>query len=127
MASVQMQVSVARPVSGAHVLLRRHGYFPCPNPLTSPDYQKTVGNLPLYLLGQIRDLIGHRKHKVEILNEFDGIIEPGELLVVLGPPGSGCTTLLKTIAGEMNGIYLGEGSEINYRGTWATFCANSRH
>jgi ATP-binding cassette subfamily G (WHITE) protein 2 (PDR) len=29
---------------------------------------------------------------------------------------SGCTTYLKTIAGEMNGIYLDEKSEINYRG-----------
>lgn len=29
---------------------------------------------------------------------------------------SGCTTLLKTIAGEMNGIYLDSESELNYRG-----------
>jgi hypothetical protein len=29
---------------------------------------------------------------------------------------SGCSTMLKTIAGEMNGIYLEEESELNYRG-----------
>jgi hypothetical protein len=29
---------------------------------------------------------------------------------------SGCSTLLKTMAGEMDGIYLGENSHINYRG-----------
>lgn len=29
---------------------------------------------------------------------------------------SGCTTLLKTIAGEMNGIYLDEAAHMNYRG-----------
>lgn len=29
---------------------------------------------------------------------------------------SGCTTLLKTIAGEMNGIFIDEDSRINYRG-----------
>jgi ATP-binding cassette subfamily G (WHITE) protein 2 (PDR) len=29
---------------------------------------------------------------------------------------SGCSTMLKTIAGEMNGIYLEEDSELNYRG-----------
>lgn len=29
---------------------------------------------------------------------------------------SGCSTMLKTVAGEMNGIYLEEGSELNYRG-----------
>lgn len=38
------------------------------------------------------------------------------MLMVLGPPGSGCSTLLKTIAGEMNGIYLDEHSSMNYRG-----------
>ena len=38
------------------------------------------------------------------------------MLVVLGPPGSGCTTMLKTLAGDRNGIYLDEGSELNYMG-----------
>jgi len=57
-----------------------------------------------------------RKRKVDILNSFDGVLESGEMLVVLGPPGSGCTTLLKTIAGEMNGIYLDDKAEMNYRG-----------
>lgn len=47
---------------------------------------------------------------------MDGVLEAGEMLVVLGPPGSGCTTMLKTIAGEMNGIYLDESSSLNYRG-----------
>ncbi|WVQ84197.1 hypothetical protein IAT38_006348 [Cryptococcus sp. DSM 104549] len=80
------------------------------------DYQKTVGNLPLYLFNSIRDLVGNRKRKVQILNSIDGVLESGELLVVLGPPGSGCTTMLKTIAGEMNGIFLDDKSELNYRG-----------
>lgn len=31
-------------------------------------------------------------------------------------PVSGCTTLLKMIAGEMNGIYLDSSSELNYKG-----------
>ncbi|KLT39406.1 putative xenobiotic-transporting ATPase [Cutaneotrichosporon oleaginosum] len=80
------------------------------------DYQKTVGNIPFYLFGQLRDLIGNRKRKVQILNSIDGVLDSGEMLVVLGPPGSGCTTMLKTIAGEMNGIYLDEQSDLNYRG-----------
>ncbi|KAK8846877.1 hypothetical protein IAR55_005967 [Kwoniella newhampshirensis] len=80
------------------------------------DYQKTVGNLPLAALGSLRDLIGNRKRKVQILNSMDGVLEAGEMLVVLGPPGSGCTTMLKTVAGEMNGIFLDEGSDLNYRG-----------
>ncbi|OCF76740.1 ATP-binding cassette, subfamily G (WHITE), member 2, PDR [Kwoniella mangroviensis CBS 8886] len=80
------------------------------------DYQKTVSNLPLAMIGEVRDFIGNRKRKVQILKSMDGVLEAGEMLVVLGPPGSGCTTMLKTIAGEMNGIYLDEASHLNYRG-----------
>lgn len=53
---------------------------------------------------------------MQILEGLDGVLESGEMLVVLGPPGSGCTTLLKTIAGEMNGLYLDSQAEMNYRG-----------
>jgi ATP-binding cassette subfamily G (WHITE) protein 2 (PDR) len=38
------------------------------------------------------------------------------MLVVLGPPGSGCSTFLKTVAGETNGFYVDEKSQINYQG-----------
>lgn len=38
------------------------------------------------------------------------------MLVVLGRPGSGCTTLLKTISGETQGFFLDSKSEINYQG-----------
>jgi ATP-binding cassette subfamily G (WHITE) protein 2 (PDR) len=94
-------------------------------------YQKTVSNMPLSWAGAIRDKISGRKRKVQILNGIDGVLDAGEMLVVLGPPGSwvypkptpdytdalsGCSTMLKTIAGEMNGIYLEEESELNYRG-----------
>lgn len=76
-----------------------------------------MGNVFLSGFQTLRDKLLGRKHRVNILNNFDGVLDAGEMLVVLGPPGSGCTTLLKTIAGEMNGIYLDEGSDINYRGT----------
>jgi ATP-binding cassette subfamily G (WHITE) protein 2 (PDR) len=55
---------------------------------TDTDYQPTVGNLPFSVWGQLRGLLGAKKRKVEILNGFDGIIDPGEMVVVLGPPGS---------------------------------------
>ncbi|WVQ84203.1 hypothetical protein IAT38_006354 [Cryptococcus sp. DSM 104549] len=80
------------------------------------DYQTTVGNIALYGFNALRDAIRNRKHKVQILNSIDGVLEAGEMLVVLGPPGSGCSTMLKTIAGEMNGIFLDEKSDLNYRG-----------
>ncbi|WRT64451.1 uncharacterized protein IL334_001383 [Kwoniella shivajii] len=80
------------------------------------DYQKTVSNIGLSLLSSARDQFSNRKRKVHILNDLDGVLDAGEMLVVLGPPGSGCTTLLKTIAGETNGIFLNDEAEINYRG-----------
>ena len=38
------------------------------------------------------------------------------MLVVLGRPGSGCSTLLKTISGETHGFFIDQKSEINYQG-----------
>jgi len=38
------------------------------------------------------------------------------MLVVLGPPGSGCTTFLKTISGETHGFVVDESSYMTYQG-----------
>jgi ABC-type multidrug transport system ATPase subunit len=38
-----------------------------------------------------------------ILYSMDGCVKEGEMLLVLGKPGSGATTMLKTIAGETRG------------------------
>jgi hypothetical protein len=51
------------------------------------EYQPTVGNVVLSGIGSIRDAISGHKRKVEIIKNFDGIVEAGEMLVVLGPPG----------------------------------------
>lgn len=51
------------------------------------DYQKTVGNVWLSVVQNARDLLANRKRKVQILRSIDGVVESGELLVVLGPPG----------------------------------------
>ncbi|KAG0647288.1 abc multidrug transporter atrI [Hyphodiscus hymeniophilus] len=58
---------------------------------------------------------GKRPEK-KILSCFDGIIKPGELLLVLGRPGSGCSTLLKTMAGELHGLKVGKDSVVHYSG-----------
>jgi ATP-binding cassette subfamily G (WHITE) protein 2 (PDR) len=57
------------------------------SPDTPSDYQKTVGNIPLYAFTSLRDLVTNRKRKVQILKGMDGVLESGEMLVVLGPPG----------------------------------------
>ncbi|CAI7589433.1 hypothetical protein PCG10_001645 [Penicillium crustosum] len=76
----------------------------------STDYQKSVGNSILSLMTQ------RRKRKIHILHGFEGLVNAGEMLLVLGPPGSGCSTLLKTISGQMEGLFLGDKVMINYRG-----------
>ena len=83
---------------------------------TPTDYQKTFGNYPLEVASIFNKLTGRRKTKIQILRDFDGLIKSGEMLVVLGRPGSGCSTLLKTIAGETHGFFVGSNSEINYQG-----------
>ncbi|THC94845.1 hypothetical protein EYZ11_005681 [Aspergillus tanneri] len=80
------------------------------------DYQKDVLNSILGSGGLLRRIIGSGFQKVQILNDFNGLIRSGEMLLVLGRPGSGCSTFLKTIAGEMNGIYVHEDSYMNYQG-----------
>jgi ATP-binding cassette subfamily G (WHITE) protein 2 (PDR) len=80
------------------------------------DYQKDVMNSVLELGTMVRRLAGLKLQKIQILRDFDGLVKSGETLVVLGKPGSGCSTLLKTIAGEMNGIEMSEDSVLNYQG-----------
>ncbi|KAI9742381.1 MAG: GTPase-activating protein [Claussenomyces sp. TS43310] len=58
----------------------------------------------------------NRKPEKIILNDFDGVLRSGEMLVVLGRPGSGCSTLLKTITGELYGLDMDEHSVIHYNG-----------
>ncbi|KAL4934312.1 pleiotropic drug resistance family ABC transporter [Aspergillus undulatus] len=87
-----------------------HGYG------SPTDYQKDVFNSVLQVGGLVRSIMGSGKQKIEILRNFDGLVKSGEMLVVLGRPGSGCSTFLKTIAGEMNGIYMDKASELNYQG-----------
>lgn len=81
------------------------------------DFQKDVANILLDLVEAGRNLVGtSKKTKIDILRNFDGLVNAGEMLVVLGPPGSGCSTMLKTISGEMNGIYTEDSSYFNYQG-----------
>jgi ATP-binding cassette subfamily G (WHITE) protein 2 (PDR) len=83
----------------------------------STDYQKSVGNVILEAVGILRSLFGiGQKRRIDILRDFEGVVNAGELLVVLGPPGSGCSTLLKTISGETHGLNIDPNSYMNYQG-----------
>lgn len=82
------------------------------------EYQKGVQDLPVDIVSWFVRLIGGNKkqRRVDILRNFEGVVEEGELLLVLGPPGSGCSTLLKTIAGETAGLDVSSDSYLNFRG-----------
>lgn len=83
------------------------------------NLQMNVGSL---LLAPLRtgEFFGKGPEKT-ILNEFDGVLKSGEMLVVLGRPGSGCSTLLKTLMGELHGLDLKSQSEIHYNGKPSLF------
>ncbi|KAI0173090.1 ABC-2 type transporter-domain-containing protein [Hypoxylon sp. FL1284] len=83
------------------------------------DYQKDVANVWLETAGLVRKAVGVGQRKIDILQGYDGVVHKGEMLVVLGPPGSGCSTFLKTIAGETAGIYIDDKSYFNYQGITA--------
>ncbi|KAL1305766.1 hypothetical protein AAFC00_003937 [Neodothiora populina] len=75
--------------------------------------QQTVFSM---LLEPFRNLsFKSRPHK-KILSKFDGFLGSGELLIVLGRPGSGCSTFLKTICGELHGLSLDPDSTLHYNG-----------
>jgi ATP-binding cassette subfamily G (WHITE) protein 2 (PDR) len=57
-----------------------------------------------------------KKEHRTILRSFDGIVNSGELLIVLGRPGSGCSTLLKSMTGQLHGLNMDENSLVNYNG-----------
>ncbi|KAF4968352.1 hypothetical protein FSARC_4298 [Fusarium sarcochroum] len=43
-------------------------------------------------------------------------LQSGEMFCVLGPPGSGCSTLLKIIASNIYGFNVADGTTLNYQG-----------
>jgi ATP-binding cassette, subfamily G (WHITE), member 2, PDR len=84
---------------------------------SSSQYQHTVATyislLPRFFVSLVRR---EDQEKVQILQNFNGLVRSGEMLLVLGRPGSGCSTFLKTLAGDTHGIYLGDKAAVNYQG-----------
>ena len=76
--------------------------------------QQTVGSIFTSPF-RYRELFSHPEEK-QILRNFNGHVNSGELLIVLGRPGSGCSTFLKSICGELQGLELSQDSKITYSG-----------
>lgn len=78
--------------------------------------QQTVGSLVTALLHPRETFNLGRSTPKQILKQFDGVLDSGELLIVLGRPGAGCSTFLKTLSGELHGLKLDSESELHYSG-----------
>ena len=85
--------------------------------------QPTVGDIFLGLPRTLRNLFTKGPKAAtgkppvrNLLNDFDGCVRPGELLLVLGRPGAGCSTFLKAFTNQRSGFEAVEGN-VTYGGT----------
>ncbi|THH30475.1 hypothetical protein EUX98_g3698 [Antrodiella citrinella] len=74
------------------------------------SHQATLGSFlnPFNISGAIKQF----RHPVlrDILQGFEGVVRPGEMLLVLGSPGAGCTTLLRVLANQRHEYHSVEGT-----------------
>lgn len=85
--------------------------------------QPTVGDIFLGLPRTLRNLFtkgpkaaASKPPVRDLISDFSGCVKPGEMLLVLGRPGSGCTTFLKTFCNQRSGFEAVEG-DVTYGGT----------
>lgn len=89
----------------------------CHSTLASDLFQDTVISYALAVPRRILTSILRRPSmRVQILQGLDGMVASGEMLLVLGRPGSGCSTFLKTLAGNTHGFTIDDGTSITYDG-----------
>lgn len=62
---------------------------------------------------QIIQELRHKQSLKTILDNSHGCVKPGEMLLVLGRPGSGCTTLLNILANQRRG-YASVSGDVYY-------------
>lgn len=79
-------------------------------------YQDNIGRSALGPVTALKNLLSSKRvPETTILHGIDGLVRAGEMLLVLGRPGSGCSTLLKNLAGFSEGYVRCEG-DIKYNG-----------
>jgi ATP-binding cassette subfamily G (WHITE) protein 2 (SNQ2) len=73
-----------------------------------PDLYKIIsGYIPALKFGKVETRI--------LINDFSGVVRDGEMMLVLGRPGSGCSTFLKAIANNRES-YAGVDGQVSYGG-----------
>lgn len=70
----------------------------------------TLARLPMALAGR------KTTERKVILHDMNGVLEKGEMLLVLGRPGSGCTSFLRAITGHIAGLTKTVDTSIKYEG-----------
>ncbi|TCD65301.1 hypothetical protein EIP91_002826 [Steccherinum ochraceum] len=76
-------------------------------------HQTTFGSM-LNPVGALRAINGLRRPALRhILEGFEGVVRPGEMLLVLGRPGAGCSTFLKVLANQRSEYHAVEG-DVHY-------------
>ena len=79
-------------------------------------FGETVGSVLATPFTLLRDFSNFRHKPIKhILQDFTGTVEPGEMLLVLGRPGAGCSTFLKTLANNTKSFTKIQG-DISYSG-----------
>lgn len=79
-------------------------------------YQQSVGQILRGPVTAIQNLTLHsQKPERIILHDVEGVLREGEMLLILGRPGSGCSTFLKTLCG-LTDEYLGWQGDVRYNG-----------
>ncbi|XP_020270786.1 ABC transporter G family member 36-like [Asparagus officinalis] len=76
----------------------------------------------LEAFGNYLHILPSRKKPLLVLSNISGIVKPQRMTLLLGPPGSGNTTLLLTLAGKL-GSNLKVSGKVTYNGDMDSFLA----
>ncbi|KAE8225748.1 hypothetical protein CF319_g1535 [Tilletia indica] len=82
---------------------------------TIPDLFKDVFIDPFLKLANRIGLLRNENQSRNIISGFSGFARPYQMTLVVGRPGSGCSTFLKVIANQRQG-YLGVEGDVKYSG-----------
>ncbi|KAK9451103.1 ABC-2 type transporter-domain-containing protein [Limtongia smithiae] len=74
-----------------------------------------MGGFALDLIRTALPILRPKPRVKKILHDFTGLVRAGEMLLVLGPPGSGTTTFLKALTNKRSG-YVSVDGDILYDG-----------
>jgi ABC-type multidrug transport system fused ATPase/permease subunit len=84
-----------------------------------PGLTNDVRSMAMDAISPLMRLIGAKKEKkkhVVLLDSISGVLKPGRLTLLLGPPGAGKSTLLRSLAGQLKDKRLEKHGSVLYNG-----------